>query len=422
MRNSRNFKTAKLGCIAVWILALTFPSGLLVADEKKLAAESEAEEVEAETKVGVGKFFKLPFHISISVRGGYDDNVSTQAFNREGSAFANANVELTYNFGSTRTQLNLATNFGITEYSNQSQDTGSDYNPNLRLSLTHKVSPRLTLVGNAYVTYQQQPAFTEFIGLNHRSGSFFLTSDKVTAAYQWAPRFSTVASYSFVALAYDDSSVGEFEDRTEHYFGNEFRFLVLPTTSLVAEYRFGIIAYANSSAFTRDSTAHFFLGGVDHSFSPRISVSARGGVEIRDYDNFGVRADPYFEGTLLYALGPHLSMSWTNRYSLEEPDVPGAPSRTTFRTSLNARYKLTARTISNLTVFWQHDDNAGQVSSFFVSPPFTEDTFSVTFSLNYAINRNWGVELGYDFADVESDIVFRHYYRNRFYGGLNFQF
>jgi hypothetical protein len=427
-----NLKISKFVCAGLLVLTSLWPIRRASADGEELTASDDGKTIiedssgsvieESSDRVGLGKFFKLPFHVSVSLRGGYDDNVLTGTFDRQGSPFVSANIGLTYDFGSPRTTITLASSFGVTDYIDAPSGIDYDFNPNLTLSVTHKATPRLTLALTSYITYQQQPDFATAASLNRRSGNFFYTSDKVSAAFRWAPRFSTVTSYTFVAISYDESSAGGFEDRTEHTFGNEFRFLLWPTTNLVGEYRFGIVAYDTTAVFSRDSTTHYFLAGFDHSFSPRFTISTRGGVEIRSYANLGDRLDPYAEATLNYALGPHLSLTWTNRYSLEEPDVPGSPSRTTFRTGLSARYQITPRISSALSVFWEHDDNDGTVTPFFISPPFTEDIFSLSSSLRYAFNRNWGVELGYDFSEVKSDFPFREYYRNRFYGGVNFQF
>ncbi len=420
----RNFRISKLICVFCLAFVIFVCAGVSARADDLSTSDTDKGGTEESTSdsVGVGKFFKLPFHISASVRGGYDDNVGTTTVNRAGSAFVNANIAANYNFGSPRTQISLATNFSFTYYTDSPDGINHDLNPNLNLSITHKATPRLTLALTSYTTYQQQPDFNDFAGQNRRVGSYFYTTDRFSAAYMWTPRFSTVTSYTLVGLSYDDSSIGVFEDRTEHTFGNEFRFLLWPTTTLVGEYRFGIIAYDNSSLLSRDSTSHFFLAGFDHTFSPRTTLTLRGGVEYRSYDNLNDRTDPYGEATLTYAVGPHLSLNWVNRYSLEEPDVPGSPSRTTFRTGLTARYAITPRITSALSFYWEHDDNEGILTPLFGSPAFVEDVFSVSLSARYAINRNWGAELGYDFADVESDIRFREYYRNRFYGGVNFQF
>jgi hypothetical protein len=174
---------------------------------------------------------------------------------------------------------------------------------------------------------------------------------------------------------------------------------------------------------SRDSTTHYFLGGFDHTFSPRLSLTGRAGVSVRQTDNAdGARLDPYAQGALNYTVGPHLTLAWTVSYSLEEPDVVGSPARTSLQTALTGTYKITPRITSSLTLFYEHDENDGQMSFFFFQPPFSEDLLSVTAALRYAINRNWGLELGYSFTGLTSGQPFRDYDKSRYYGGANFQF
>lgn len=395
------------------------PSTTTTEAPTETKTESTSEDDSAKQSFGIGKFSSLPFHVSASVRGGYDDNVNTASFNPQGSTFINLNLAATYAFGSARTAVNLQTNGGITQYFDEPGGTQYDFNPNITFSITHKATPRLTLALTTYAALQNQPDFVNNAGLNRRSGSFFYTSNKFSAAYRWKPRFSTVTSYTLATIWYDDSAAGSFENRFEQTFGNEFRFLVWPTTTVVGDLRYGIITYDTAP---RDSISYFLLGGFDHNFSPRFNISTRAGVEIRTYENFEDRMDPYFEGTLSYSLGPHMTLSWNNRYSIEEPDVLGSPGRTTFRSGLTGSYKITARITATLAAYYQHDANDGTISFFFISPPFAEDSITLSLAARYAINHTWGAELGYDFTDVESDIPFRGYNRSRFYGGVNFTF
>jgi hypothetical protein len=431
----RIFKTSGVGWIGPFIFLSAILSGHLLAQEDEpipsapqevaaTAPDKGTAEEEVPT-VGVGKFFKLPFHVSISVRGGYDDNVLSQpdAF-RQGSAYVESVLGITYAFGNTRTQVNLQSQYSYTRYFEDIENAVNDFNPNLNLAISHKVSPRLTLSLAAYLTYQQEPDFTNnFIGVDRRSGSYFFTNDKLSAAYVWTPRFSTVTSYTLVAINYADAAVGAFQNRTENTFGNEFRFLVLPTTSIIAEYRFEFVSYETPTFESRDSTINYFLGGFDHSFSPRVNVSVRGGVSVRQTDGAdGVRLDPYAQGSLNYTVGPHLTLAWNASYSLEEPDVVGSPARTSLQTGLTGTYKITPRITSNLSVFYEHDENDGQMSFFFLIPPFADNILSLSASVHYAINRNWGFDLGYSFTGVMSGQTFRDYDKSRFYGGANFQF
>ena len=291
--NMRIFKTSGFGWIGPFIFLTAIMGGHLLAQEDEPAPTTQAEEPVPATQeepavttpdkgtageevptVGVGKFFKLPFHVSISVRGGYDDNVLSQPDGfRQGSAYVEPLLGITYAFGNSRTEVNLHSEFGFTQYFEDIPDASSNFHPNLNLAVTHKVSPRLTLSLAAYLTYQQQPDFTNnFIGVDRRSGNYFFTNDKLSAAYAWTPRFSTVTSFTFVAINYADAAVGVFQNRTENTFGNEFRFLLLPTTSIIAEYRFEFISYETPTFQSRDSTTNYFLAGFDHSFSPRFNV------------------------------------------------------------------------------------------------------------------------------------------------------
>src|SRR3954471_13351137 len=102
----RNFKIPKLGCIAL-MLFIAADRDALAGKEDLATSMNDEVATEGGNQVGIGKFFKLPFHVSVSVRGGYDDNVISQTFNPQGSAFVEANLGVTYAFGNSRTQLSL---------------------------------------------------------------------------------------------------------------------------------------------------------------------------------------------------------------------------------------------------------------------------------------------------------------------------
>lgn len=411
--------------------------------EKNVLEDSSKETVDSKSDLGLGKFASFPFQVSVTVRGGYDDNVNLSSFNEQDSFFTNAAIGLAYNFGNARTRLSLTAGAGITYYFDRDGDGfgdggGEDFedydiNAYLGFSIIHKATPRLTLAAVLYASYQSQPDFSTFNNntflANRRSQDFFFSSNRFSAGYAWAPRFSTVSSYTLGYVDYDDEIISDFEDRFEHTLGNEFRFLIAPVTTLVAEYRFGIVDYTEDGAFnaTRDSTSHFLLGGVDHSFSPRFNVSARAGVEFRNFEDDGgnffgeddSRTHPYAEATINYALAQGTSISLFNRFSLEQPNVPDALSRSTYRTALSIRHAITSRISAGLQFAYQHDDNDGNA----VVSGFVEDSFDISLSARYAINRNFAFDIGYNHTEVISDeALFREFSRNRYYAGFTFTF
>jgi hypothetical protein len=132
----------------------------------------------------------------------------------------------------------------------------------------------------------------------------------------------------------------------------------------------------------------------------------------------GESSSPYFELTANYAVGKQTSVTWTSRYGIEEPDIPGQPGRTTYRTGLDAKHNWTARISSRLAVFYGHDHYGPQGAS----PAFDEDSIDAALSLRYSITRYLGVQVGYNYTEVASELPTRGYTRNRFYGGADFSF
>lgn len=366
---------------------------------------------------GIGRFSKLPVNISASVQGGYDDNVLTSN-SAHGSLFTSGNIALAYQFGSPRTRLTLSTGAGLTYYFDRPGSSQFDENAFLDLSLSHKATPRLTLAAALHVSYQIEPDFNYNVGPNRRTGNYFYTDDKFSVTYLWAPRFSTLTSYSPGIVRYDKSAVASFEDRFENTFGNEFRFLAWPATTLVGEYRYEVINYDSSP---RDSNTHFALVGFDHNFNPRTLLTMRGGEEFRTSDFGGDHNDPYFESGLTYKFG-HNSITFTNRYSIEEPDIPTVAIQNTFRTGLLVKYDLTPRISSTLGFNYQHSENQAFNSGGIVSPAFLEQTVDLSLTLRYSITHLLGIQAGYSHTQVISDVSGLDYSRNRYFGGLNLAF
>jgi hypothetical protein len=428
MTNFTVRRGAFLTLVAIFLLAearLTHAQEAVSTTSSELAASTtESKGSPSTNDLGTGIFAPLPFKVSFDVRGGYDDNVSTSNQFKQGSPFTNTGVTLIYDFGDQRTQLSLETGTAFTYYWDKISVPGVtennyDISTYLRLTASHKVSPRLTLTMLDYLTYQTEPDFTIAQGSNRRGGNYFFTQDKFTVNYLWAPRFATATSYTLGVLHYDDSAAGLFQDHWENTLGNEFRFLLTPNTTLVAEYRFEIVTY---DSIPRDSTTHFALAGFDHAFDPRLNVSLRGGAEFRDYNGGSNRTSPYFEGTLNYNVGKQTTISWINRYSIEEPDTLLNPSRETFRTGVAAKHDFTPKITGTLGAYYEHDDYQSVNQPGFVSTAFTEESIDLTISLRYAITRYLGVEAGYNYTDIISDISAREYTRNRYWAGVNLTF
>jgi hypothetical protein len=367
------------------------------------------------TDLGEGIYTDLPLRISVFTAVGYDDNIFAQHSNRTGSGFTEASLDIASHIGNERTRLDANLGAGLDFYWNRA---GRSVDPNisLTLSFSHQVNPRMSIVFTDYLSYAAQPNLQLGVGAANQVANYFYTSNTLSVGYQWTPRFSTVTSYTANVLYYDRPSIGDSLNRLENLVGQQFRFLVLPTITAVAEYRFGYIDYFSNSGL--NSYSNFALGGADLTLSRRLTFGFRAGAEFRHYERAqrGQEQDlayPYAECTLAYQYQPGSYLEWYNRYGLEESDL-GIGYRRTYRTGLKVSHVVGARLRLIGAVYYSYND--------YVNPSFTENVLDLNIGLTYQINRAFALSAGYIFERDFSQLVTRDYYRNRAYIGLLFAF
>jgi Putative beta-barrel porin 2 len=361
---------------------------------------------------------KIPFLITFGVHGGYDSNPNTTT-SGSGSLFTDQQLTLAYDRLRGPLDLKALAAVGAVERAN------GETNPttSLDLLLSYAASPRLTLSASINGVYTSEPNFASNVGPTQRAGNYFTTADALTAAYQWSGRFSTVSSYSFKLVRYENSATAAFSDRQENTLGEEFRFDLFRTTVLVADYRFLVVNYVSNPL---DSTTNFLLAGVEHSFNRRLQGQFRGGVSFLSFDQGGSETNPDFEGSLNYVMGSHSSIGWTAQYGTEQPTQQNVASQTTFRTGLQFRYAFTGRISSAIGFNYQHNDNQGGVATAGNVQPtggsFATDAYDVLVDLRYQINRHADVDLGLQHSESTSANPTQDYSRNIYSIGLNFTF
>jgi len=353
----------------------------------------------------------LPLQIYTSVAEGYDDNFRATA-KEEGSFFTSGRLSLSYALAREAIGLSIVAGGGAVIYPEQ-----TDYDGFLNLTFNYAVSRRLSLNLELDGGYQAEPDFGSDVGPSARAGSFFHANDTLSATYELSRDWSSVSSYSFRLVRYDDTNTAAVTDRQEHTFGEQLRYQWSPTVLVVAEYRFETIDYVTAP---RDSDTNFILGGLDAQLSRRLKVGFRSGATFRHMELSGDTTDPHFEGSLDYMAGRDATLRLTTSYSVEETGLQTAASRTTFRTGLQLIYGFTARIRSTLSFDYHHDENAQPNLIDGPSGDFSEDSLAVSAGLSYQINRRWTTNLNFDHSDVISDIPALAYSRNR--GSIGFSF
>ena len=355
---------------------------------------------------GMGWLPPVPIQITAGIDMGYDDNATLSNI-PEASWFSKENVVLTYDRPGGVTQFSL---LGVGRFSQFFDVKGQDETAgNVTMALTHEFSTRLSFYASIYGAYQTEPNFQSDVGPENVRAAYFYTTDILSLTYYWLPRLSTVTSYTFQRIKYDQSSIGSFQDRVQSTFGEQLQYSLTRRTNLIGDYRYEVINYDTAPS---DSTTNYVLVGFDHHLTEHLVVHALGGEAFRSVQNTGDRADPYIEGSLGYTSSNH-SLIWTTSYGYEAPNSQGVEVRTTLRTGVVLNYGLTSRLSSTTGIYYHHDDNQGAG---------TQDSFDLSVGLRYTIDKHFTLGVNYAHTTQGSLGSTPGYSRNRYFAGLTYTY
>src|SRR5256714_6036028 len=230
-------------------LALVLVTCLFAPVREAMSQDAVAAASEA---AGLGWLPAVPIRFTTGVDMGYDDHVNggtgSASSSGRSSLFTRENLVLTYARPGERTIVSL---IGVGRFE-QFLDLGTDdKNGNVTLSITHNHSTRLSFYASVYAAYETEPDFKSDVGPENVRAPHFDTNDIFSVTYHWLPRVSTVTSYTFERIKYEQSSssttttaaVGAAQDRFQNTLAESLHFSLTSRTSLTAEYRFEVIDY-----------------------------------------------------------------------------------------------------------------------------------------------------------------------------------
>lgn len=362
------------------------------------------------TDAGIVNSEKRPYHFTFSLSTGYDDNIYTTHDNTKSSFFTSASVGASLTLSDGQTSLQAELSAGGSYY----WDRNNSFDPDISLNLdfSHVFSPKLRLDVTTFLAYQAEPDFQIGFGQNRRSGNYFYGSIGFSLAQTFTRRFSMVYGYSVSGVYYDESAIGNTDNRIEQTLSLQLRYLIQPTISLVGEYRFGVVSYDSAN---RDSTSNYALVGVDFTLNRRLTASLRAGAQFRDSDDAGQETSPFVESTLAYKYGEHSSIQWVNRYGFEESDLGFGSTRKTYRTGISVSQNIASRINLSGGAFFTTSEY-GNINN------DNDQTLDLTIGGSYAVNRTLSLNTGYTYTKVFSDNSLREYDRNRIFLGATLSF
>jgi len=391
-------------------LALLFVVLLLLQPIKTQAQEVAGSPLE---EAGIGWLPAVPLQITAGVDTGYDDNV-TLSQSAKSSWFATENVVLTYARPGERTAFSL---IGVGRFTQNFDVTGqNEKSGNVTMALSHNFSTRLSFYASIYAAYQNEPNFQSNVGPENVRANFFDTRDIFSLTYHWSTRLSSVTSYTFERVKYDQSSVGDTQNRIDSTLSEQLVFNLTSRTGLVGEYRYETITY---DVAPTDSTTHFLLAGINHNLTEHFIVHLRAGESFRSLENAGNSSLPYFESSVDYVRSNH-SLNWVTSYGFESPTAGGGVTTTkTLRTGLNLTYGLTSRLSSVTGVYYHHDENSGGTGT---NSTGAQDSFDVNLGLRYTLNKHFTLHLDYNHTTQGSMVSTPGYSRNRYFAGVTYTY
>lgn len=362
---------------------------------------------------------QVPLAFTFAVREGFDDNLFTTRTNKDSSFYTNVAAGVSYDFGGPRLKLNADLGGGVTYYYTRPGEK-VDFNGSLSLGAIYEFSPRLTLSLNTVTAYLSQPDTSIIGGTNRVDGDYIYTNTSLEGTYQWSEKFSTVTGYNLYANYYLESSLNDTLSYFQQTAKQSFRWLLLPKTTIVAEYRAQAVTYVGAD---QNSFGNFGLLGFDQIFNPRFKWTLRAGVEQRFLNNAvdgrSTYVGPYGESNLSYQFAQNSSVAWNARYGTEASGLTNVTQRQTFRTGITIAHGFTSRISGNVGFSFEADyfDQPG------VIPSYYQTVYDFTAGLSFRVNRLVSLSAGYQFTAVNApQQISVEYTRNVAYVGANFSF
>jgi Putative beta-barrel porin 2 len=372
--------------------------------------------------------------VQCALRGFYDDNYTTapdsSPAKQDSFGFA---IEPSVSLNLPREQTYIGFTAGYSgRYFEDREDNNMDHAFLFTGALTHTFSPQYKLdIRDNFVVAQESELIEGGTPLRSEGDNIRNTAN-VTFTAGLTETVSLALGYANTFVDYDqDGFTGSYSstlDRMEHLLSLTGRMQIAPPTTLLAGYQYGMADYTSDDlvapgtpASVRDSRSHFLFGGVEHSFSPQLAASLRGGAQMTDFpDQSGADGTvPYVDGTLSWTYNPGSYLMAGIRHQRNATDVATTDaSGTTTDTEASVFYaavnhQLTAKLTGSLLGQYQ-------MSEFKNGPDDgeNEDFFTVGLNFAYRINQFLSAEAGYNFDLLDSDVPNRDFERNRVYLGL----
>lgn len=387
-----------------------------------------------------------PWAVSATLRGFYDDNVSTipndvvlEPGQNKGSSGYEINPTVNAAWNWERTSLSLGYEYSFKYYMDKPVGF-TDHNSqthNFNTLLNHAFSEvQRVSVRDSFVVGQEPDmlrAGSTFATFNRISGNNIRNYGAIDYDIELTREFGLGVGYNNSYYNYHQEGDGSYSallDRLENVISLDGKWKVQPQTTGLVGYAYAFTDYTSdylispfedATSDARNLRSHYLYAGVDHTFTPDLTMSLRGGVRYLDYYNMDNTAwSPYGRGSVryTYAQGSYVEGGFSyDRSATDVGYISGSLTEdaTTATVYGTWNHRLTPKLTGSLTGQFQNQTfNGGGANN------QDEQIYLIGLLFQYQFNRNFSAQAGYNFDALRSNVTDfdRSYDRNRVFVGV----
>lgn len=403
-----------------------------------------------------------PWTVAASVRGFYDDNVSTSpSKTKEDSFGVSVSPSAHLNLPFEQTFVSLGYIYTLNWYQDRDPndiDQSHEFNARLR----HQFSPRQEISVNESFVWTSEPTVAERFGIitsptRTRTKSDILHNrGAIDYMAGLSQRVGLGIGYNNDWYDYEQEGMGSRSallDRIEHLIHVDARYQFNPSMVGLVGYSFRLNTYtgdeeifsdAEKAALSkdprlaslpaaefsrilhqmsdvRDSYSHYGYVGGDFDITAKLRASARVGGQFTHYSEIDESsANPYADASLTYVFVPRSSVTVGVRHDRNATDIAsadgkGSPTLDAESTVayVNLIHQITSKLSGSLLGQYQTSEfNDG------ANDGHSEDLYLVGVNFSYSFTRHFSADAGYNHDFLSSDVRGRDYHRNRVYLGV----
>ncbi len=390
--------------------------------------------------------------LSATLRGFYDDNYNTLP-HKQGSYGFEASPSFSLNMPLQQTEIGLKYTYGLYYY--QTRDSNGqnpvDQTHQLDLWLDHAFSPRWEARVEDTLSVAQDPALTA-VGTatpQRIEGNNLANTVNASLHTDWTRELSTALTYQNSFYDYENSgatinldgtvapSYAGSLNRVEQTIGLELQWAVLPTTTALLGYKFGLVNFTGNEQIaydpltaqyyysnSRDNWSQYGYVGVQHTFLENLKGNVNVGVQYTDYYNDPSAASslgPYADASLVYTYlaGSYAQLGVTQTRNATETIQVDSQGHITQDQESTVVYgsinqALTPKLMASVVGHFQYSTyNQGAYNS------QSAEFYNLGLNLAYAFNRHFSADAGYNFDwYTTASALKQDYTRNRVYLGV----